>query len=162
MQLLPVLGAGLCAAVLSLALQTPPAAPAQLPAPTAPPAANGHDALVVEGNRNGLSITFAAHKNDPWGGVAKDLRSDWRLVIRDAGGQQLAEVPIDVSQFATNAADVGRARRVEGCIVIDSDIGILVNAPSFATAASYEFWRGDVNIGRTSGDDVRRLAGGGR
>ncbi|MCA8964555.1 MAG: hypothetical protein KDC48_06705, partial [Planctomycetes bacterium] len=119
-------------------------------------------ALVVDGDRNGLAITFASHKVDPWGGVAKGLKSDWRLVIRDARGELLAEVPLDVSQFATNAADVGRARRVEGCIVIDSHIAMLVNAPTFAAAASYEFYRGDVRIGRTSGDDVRRLAGGGR
>ncbi|MCB9883973.1 MAG: hypothetical protein H6838_00700 [Planctomycetes bacterium] len=163
MQVLPALGAGLCAVALSLALLSPSPAPAaNLAVPAAPPRADGHDVLVVDGDRNGLAITFASHKVDPWGGVAKGLKSDWRLVIRDARGELLAEVPLDVSQFATNAADVGRARRVEGCIVIDSHIAMLVNAPTFAAAASYEFYRGDVRIGRTSGDDVRRLAGGGR
>ena len=168
MQLLPALGAGLCAVALAFTLQQ--AGPQ--PDPTAPPSAeepaanapiaNGHDVLVVEGDRNGLAITFASHKVDPCGAPPKDLRSDWRLAIRDAQGALLAEVPLDVSKFATGAADVGSPRRVDGCIVTDSRIAMLVNAPTFATAASYEFLRGDVSIGRVPAASVRQLTGGGR
>lgn len=164
MHLLPALGAGVCAVALAFALQQagpePDLATASTTAPA--PVADGHDVLVVEGDRNALAITFAAHKADPCGAPPKDLRSDWKLVIRDAQGATLTEVPLDVAKFATGAADVGSPRRVEGCIVTDARIAILVNAPTFASAASYEFLRGDVSIGRATANRVRQLAGGGR
>lgn len=159
MQFIPALGATVVAAVLSVALLSGPTAPQ--PAPAEPIAA-GHDVLVVQGDRDELSITFASHKTDPWGGVAKDLRSDWRLRIHDAKGELLVDVPLDMTPFATGAADKGKARRVEGCIVTDAQIGMLVNAPTFATAATYTFVRGEVVIGRVAAADVRQLTAGGR
>ncbi len=157
MQLLTTLGAGLCLVALSFAFGT--AAPPQA---SLPPVAEGHDVLVVQGDRDALAITHVAHKADPWGGVPKGFASDWRLVIRDAGGAVLAEVPLDVTPFATDALAKGAPRRVEGCVVVDSRIAMLVNAPTFRGAASYEFLRGDTSLSRIAAAEVRRLAGGGR
>ena len=167
MQYLPILGAGAALAVLGLFLRGGPTADAAVPPPPLPPVAAGHHVLVVEGDRNGLAITAASGKPDAWAGVPKGFASDWRLVIADAAGATLAEVPLDVRPFATGAADVGRADRVQGCIVTSARIGMLVNAPAFAAAASYTFVRPDergrdVAIGVVPAGRVRELAGGGR
>ena len=123
--------------------------------------------LVVEGNRNSLAITHAARKADPWAGTPKGLHSDWLLTIRDGAGAVLAELPLDMSPFAVGAAEQGQGTRVEGCVVREERVGMLVSAPAFATAASYTFSRSDaigerVDVGSSDGDRVRTLAGGGR
>jgi hypothetical protein len=109
-----------------------------------------------------VSITAAVPKTDPWAGEPKGMTSDWRLEIRAADQSLLASVPLDVTPFATDAAAQHRPLRVEGCIVIDSRIAMLVNAPRFAEAASYTFHRGNVLLGTTSAEQVAKLAGGGR
>src|SRR5262245_21296540 len=140
---------------------TPPPAPQQ----PAPPVAGGHYVLVVEGDRNTLAITTAIGKQAPWAGVPKGFTSDWHLLIAGARGELLADVPLDVTPFATGAND--RGVHVQGCIVRDAKIGMLVNVPAFAAAASYTFTRpGGTGeravIGTVSGDRVRELAGGGK
>jgi len=138
-------------------------APAAMPAPP-PPLADGHYVLVVEGDRNGLKVTHASRKQDPWAGVPKGFTSNWRLVVLDAADRMLAEVPLDVSAFDTSPAAVGKPLRVEGCEVRDSRIGMLVNAPRFDAAASYRFERRDaggdepVVLGTYDAALVRRLA----
>lgn len=161
------LGAGAALAVFGWFLAASPAAPS---APTSPrqqeplPAA-GHYVLVVEGDRDALAITGAVAKQAPWAGVPKGFTSDWRLLIHSARGELLADVPLDVSAFAVGANDAGV--RVEGCVVRDSRIGMLVNVPAFAAAASYTFTRPGgqgqhLVLGAMNGDTVRTLAGGGR
>ncbi|MFT4840306.1 MAG: hypothetical protein ACJAYX_000321 [Planctomycetota bacterium] len=135
--------------------------------PPAPPVANGHFVLVVEGDRNGLAVTFASKKTSPWAGVPKGFDSKWRASILDSKGAELANVPVDVRPFATDAQSVGKGPRVQGCIVIESKIGLLLNVPAFAAAQSYEFSRTDAAgvktaLGTMSGNAVRDLAGGGR
>ncbi|MFT7535126.1 MAG: hypothetical protein ACI85K_001077 [Hyphomicrobiaceae bacterium] len=135
--------------------------------PPAPPMANGHFVLVVEGDRNGLAVTFASKKTSPWAGVPKGFDSKWRASILDGKGAELANVPVDVRPFATDAQSVGKGPRVQGCIVIESKIGLLLNVPAFAAAQSYEFSRTDAAgvktaLGTMSGNAVRDLAGGGR
>ncbi|MCK5942385.1 MAG: hypothetical protein KAI24_10480 [Planctomycetes bacterium] len=148
---------------------TPAAAPvvAPSPAPVGPPEADGHFVLVVEGDRNGLDVTFASRKAAPWAGVPKGFTSNWQLTVLDAADRQLAQVPLDVRPFATDAGSLGKPARVRGCIVVDSKIGMLVNVPRFAEAHAYRFSRteprGDVTLlGTVTGDRVRELAGGGR
>jgi hypothetical protein len=168
MQLSHALGAGIALVAIGWFFATAPGSPAApLPAapPIAPPVANGHYVLVVEGDRDHLGITAAAGKEAPWAGVPKGLTSDWRLLIHDARGEVLADVPLDVTPFATRAND--RGVRVQGCVVHDARIGMLVNAPAFAAAASYTFTRpggaGErVVLGTATGDRVRELAGGGK
>lgn len=145
----------------------PPAGPGSPPVQPAPPVADGHYVLVVDGDRNALTITHARHKPDPWAGVPKGLTSDFRLTVRDGAGAVLADVPLDVTPFLTGAADVGMPVRVEGCLVRDPHIAMLVNVPAFATAASYGFVRREpggamLQIGAVGGAAVRELAGGGR
>jgi hypothetical protein len=145
-----------------LALSTLP--PSQLPAQ---PTADGHYVLVIEGDRNGLAVTFASKKAAPWAGIPKGFASNWTVSIRDASDRELANVPLDVSAFATDARSLGKPVRVQGCVIVDSKIGMLLNVPAFAEAANYVFVRTDnqgavVALGTTSGDQVRELAGGGR
>lgn len=134
--------------------------------PITPPEANGHYVLIVEGDRDGLQITKAVAKTDPWAGAPKGFTSDWTLTIRDAAGAVLAEVPLDVRQFDLRAERQNQPIEVEGCIVRDPHIAMLVNAPRYDAAASYAFARrapaGAVALGTIDGDTVRKLAGGGR
>jgi hypothetical protein len=139
------------------------------PPATAPaaPVASGHFVLVVEGDRNGLAVTFARQKAARWAGVQKGFNSNWRVLIRDGNGAELVDVPIDVRPFATDAQSVGRAPRVNGCYVVESKIGLLLNVPAYAVAQTYEFTRAGtdgvkVPLGTMSGNAVRELAGGGR
>lgn len=166
MHALPTAGAAAALAVLVWSFVPDRGQAAAVPPPE-PPVADGHLVLVVEGDRSALTITAASAKTAPWAGVPKGLTSDWRLRIRDARGAALAELPLDVTAFAVGAAETGTLR-VEGCIVRDSRIAMLVNAPAFAQAASYEFVRrGEapdawIALGATTGDQVRALLGGGR
>lgn len=142
-----------------------PAATAAHVAPT-PPTANGHFVLVVEGDREALAITHAAAKTEPWAGAPKGLLSHWRLAIHDGNGELLADVPLDMSKFEL-APQARGTTRVEGCLVRSGNIGMLVNVPAFASAATYTFTRpgdagGTVAIGSVPGGTVRDLAGGGR
>lgn len=144
----------------------PAAGPAAAPAP-APPTADGHFVLVVEGDRNALAVTFASKKAARWAGVPKGFDSNWRVAIHDAQGKQLADVPLDVSPFATDAGSVGKGPKVRGCFVVESKIGLLLNVPAFDAAYSYTFSRTEadgtpVALGTTSGDTIRELARGGR
>ena len=147
----------------------PPAAPVAMiapPAPAAPLPPNGHFVLVVEGDRDALAITHASHKQDPWAGMPTGLRSAWTLTVRDAQGVVLAEVPFDVSPFATDVPKQAPVQ-VTGCVVRSPRIGMLVSVPAFAAAASYAFTRRDGDgqarsLGVVDGEAVRTLAGGGR
>lgn len=133
----------------------------------AAPVASGHFVLVVEGDRNGLAVSFARQKAARWAGVPKGFNSNWRVSIRDGNGAELVNVPLDVRPFATDAQSVGQAPRVNGCYVVDSKIGLLLNVPAYAAAQTYEFTRAGadgvkVALGTMSGNAVRELAGGGR
>lgn len=143
------------------------APPAAVIAAPLPPTATGHLVLVVEGDRNQLTITGASAKADPWAGVPKGLSSDWELQVLDATGAALATVPLDLSAFATGIFEQGLPLQVQGCVVRDTRIGMLVSVPAHATAASYRFRLrtadgNRITIGTVDGAQVRQLAGGGR
>ena len=136
-----------------------------LPAPeaNAPAVADGHYVLVVEGDRDGLDVSFARTKQAPWAGAPKGLVSSWRLDVLAADGSALAEVPLDVRRFATDAASQGKPASVRGCVVVESRIGMLVSVPRFAGAARYRFTRSDergvvTNLGEVPASRVRELA----
>lgn len=164
-----VIGAGILLAVIgwsfapsngTTAIATPP------PPPPPPPVANGHHALVVDGDRDQLTIAHASYKTDPWAGVAKGLQSAWTLRIADANGAVLTEIPLDLAHFDTGADRKNGGVKVQGDTVRDARITMLVNAPHFPTAAAYTFTRRDgeavVVVGTVEAAQVRRLAGGGR
>jgi hypothetical protein len=120
--------------------------------------------LVVEGDRDGLDVTFARTKQAPWAGAPKGLVSSWRLAVLAADGSTLADVPLDVRRFATDAASQGKPVTVRGCVVVDSRIGMLVSVPRFANAARYRFTRTsergvELNLGEVLASQVRELAG---
>jgi len=143
-----------------------PATPTPPPPPPPPPLANGHHALVVDGDRDQLTIVAASYKADPWAGVPKGLQSAWSLRIVDGAGALLAEVPVDLVHFDTSEARKGGGVHVQGCSVRDARITMLMNAPHFPTAATYLFTRRDaagvVVVGEVEAMRVRQLAGGGR
>lgn len=165
MHLHHVLGGGLLLAAIGWFVTAGDGSAPSTPPPT-PPVADGHYVLVVEGDRDRLSISHARAKADPWAGVPKGLRSDWLLRIHGDDGALLAEVPLDMSAFDLSPARKGGKIEVEGCIVHDPHVAMLVNAPRFAAAASYTFVRrdrqGEVALGVVAGAQVRDLAGGGR
>lgn len=134
--------------------------------PAQPPVADGHFALVVQGDRDQLTITHAVAKDDPWAGVPKGLTSSYLLRISGADGALLAELPIDLSAFDLAPQRKGGKIEVEGCVVLDPHVTTLVNAPRFAAAQSYSFARRDIGgelaLGSVTGEQVRILAGGGR
>lgn len=132
---------------------------ASAPQPTPP---NGHFALVVEGDRDQLGVTFARHKPDPWAGAPKGMLSPWTLSIRDAAGVELAVVPLDMSKFDLRAASKGNGLDVQGCVVTDSRVSMLVSVPSIAHAASYVFLRDRIVVSVVDAQTVNQLAGGGR
>ena len=80
---------------------------------------DGHYVLVVEGDRDGLDVTFASKKDAPWAGAPKGFSSAWRLEVLDAAGAALAAVPLDVRPFATHAGAKGKPAVVRGCVVVD-------------------------------------------
>jgi hypothetical protein len=186
MQLLHLLGSAALIAAVSFSVRsnadstnnpaTNPAKPATSSAAeritptvtnTEQPVANGHFVLVVEGDRNGLAVSFARKKAARWAGVPKGFDSNWRVSIQDNNGAELADVPLDVRPFATDARSLGRGPRVNGCYVVDSKIGLLLNVPAYAAAQTYEFTRTEVDgtkvaLGTMSGNAVRELSGGGR
>lgn len=165
-----LLGAAAITVVAALALQArsdraasaPPAADAAAATPTTSAPA-GHYVLVVEGDRDGLDVTFARTKQAPWAGAPKGLVSSWRLDVLAADGSALAEVPLDVRRFATDAASQGKPASVRGCVVVESRVGMLVSVPRFAGAARYRFTRSDergvvTNLGEVPASRVRELA----
>ena len=144
--------------------KTKAASPARTVLPAVPAVADGHYVLVVEGDRNGLTVTFASKKPAPWGGRPKGFDSNWRLSVRDAQDVELVDIPLDVRPFATGAASLGKPVVVQGCIVVDSRIGMLVNVPRYAEAESYRFTRTDADgtetvLGTVAAAKVRDLAG---
>lgn len=168
-----LLGAGVFAAfAVWILLPVSPADPAIVPPPGAsvmappPPPANGHFALVVEGDRDRLTITRAVAKADPWAGAPKGLVSRWSLAIAAADGTQLADVPLDLAHFDVAADRKGGPVHVEGCVVRDPRITMLQNVPAFPTAASYTFVRRDgaaaTVIGSVTAARVAELTRGGR
>ncbi|MBL8727411.1 MAG: hypothetical protein JNM25_03195 [Planctomycetes bacterium] len=163
MHLTHLLGGGLLVATLSWFVATDGTTP---PVPPVPPAAEGHYVFVVQGDRDQLTVTHVNAKADPWAGVPKGLRSDWLLRVRGADGALLATVPLDMSAFDLAPERKGGEVEVEGCIVRDPKVAMLVNVPRFVGAASYTFVRrepnGEVPLGLVTGDRVRDLAGGGR
>lgn len=165
MQLTHILGGGLLVAAFSLLAVRGDGTGSQ-PTPPVPqqPIADGHYVLVVQGDRDQLTVAHANRKADPWAGVPKGLQSAWSLHVHGGDGQLLVSVPLDVSAFDLAAERKGGAIEVEGCIVHDPKIAMLVNVPRFAAAASYTFTRreaaGEVTLGVVDGARVRDLAGG--
>jgi hypothetical protein len=163
MQLSHLLGAGVVFAALGLYASTDVGSGhSTAGAMLEPPLAAGHYALVVQGDRDQLSITHAVAKADPWSGVPKGFTSAWSLSIRDANGKELASVPLDLSKFDLSPQAKGQARTSQGCIVIDSHVAMLANVPAFAEAASYTFLRERTEVGTIDAAAVRQMAGGGR
>ena len=161
-----IVGAAAAAVVALLLAEQQHAAPAATPRAAArtPASADGHYVLVVEGDRDGLDVTFASRKDAAWAGAPKGFTSSWRLLVVDDAGAELAEVPLDVRPFATGVNSKGKPAVVHGCVVVDSKIGMLVNAPRYAQAASYRFSRTDAagvvtQLGEVTANQVRDLSG---
>jgi len=164
MQLTHILGGGLLVALFSwFAVRSDGTTPQANP-PAEPPVADGHYVLVVQGDRDQLTIAHANAKADPWAGVPKGLQSAFHLHVHGRDGQLLADVPLDLSAFDLAPERKGGKIEVEGCIVRDPNVAMLVSVPRYPTAASYTFVRrgegGEVVLGVVEGRRVSELGGG--
>jgi len=121
----------------------------------------GHYVLVVEGTVKELRISGAVAKDTPAGGPAKPKPSEFRLSVRDQAGKELANVPVDLSAFDLDPANIGKPPKVTGCIVRSSRIGVLLNVPNFAEAAEYVILRGETRLGGLDAAGLRALLAGG-
>jgi hypothetical protein len=147
------------ALLAGLSLLAASAAPPPVPqSPPQDPAA-GHLVLVVEGTVNKLTITRAVAKPDAWAGVPKGLASRFALRILDAQGSVLHTVPLDLSAFDTDPAHIGRKLTVQGCLVRDWRIGMLVSVPQDPRASRFVFVRDGVEIGAHGLGELLRLGG---
>ena len=114
-----------------------------------------------------VKVDEEMEQDAPWAGAPKGFSSSWRLEVLDAAGAALAAVPLDVRPFATHAGAKGKPAVVRGCVVVDSKIGMLVNAPRYAQAARYRFSRTDAAgvvtpLGEVPASEVRELSGDAR
>lgn len=163
MQLSHLLGAGLVLASLGLFFSARDgAAPTAAGTPPPPVAADGHYVFVVEGDRDHLTISHANHKTDPWAGVPKDFTSTWSLSVRDGNGEELANVPLDMSKFDLSPRAKGKPLQSHGDVVVDARVAMLANVPCFGNTATYTFLREQTEVGSVDAATVQKLAGGGR
>lgn len=138
-----------------------PAKPVTAPPPPQLPG-SGHYVLVIEGDRDALTVTHSSRKTARWAGVQKGLVSQWSLSIRDAANNELESIPLDLSHFDLRPERKGGALKVQGCVVRDTKVGILASAPCLKNAARYVFLRGKEVVGTVAATRVFELAGGGR
>ncbi|MCR9244901.1 MAG: hypothetical protein NXI31_07705 [bacterium] len=136
------------------------AKPAVSPPPQLP--GSGHYVLVIEGDRDALTVTHSSRKPARWAGVQKGLVSQWSLSIRDAANNELESIPLDLSHFDLRPERKGGALKVQGCVVRDTKVGILASVPCLENAARYMFLRGKEVVGSVAATRVFELAGGGR
>lgn len=137
------------AAALAVAAVTVPlvSGPAQAP--------SGHLILQVEGDARALAVVRITPKADPCGRAV--FQSAFHAVVRDAAGDELSSVPIDLAVFDMDPARVGAGLRVEGCAVTDTRVATLVSVPRWPNAASIEIWRDGAVLGRIAGTDLAAL-----
>ncbi|GAB4158359.1 MAG: hypothetical protein Fur0037_25900 [Planctomycetota bacterium] len=118
----------------------------------------GHFVIALEGTVQKLAATRAARKADPCGAIPKGLASAFAVVALDAKGEALWIRPIDLSSFDTDPSHIGRPIEVEGCVVKDWRIGLLVNVPDDPACERIEFRREDRTIGSIGRAELARLA----
>lgn len=121
----------------------------------------GHYVLVVEGNVKALRVSAAVAKDTPAGGPARPKPSEFRLSVRDGAGNELVSVPMDLSAFDLDPANIGKPPKVTGCIVKSTQVGVLLNVPRFAEAANYVILRGEAQLGTLDAQGLRTLLAGG-
>ncbi len=147
--LLPVAAA---AAIGIAALSTLSALPNE--GATAQP--RGHLILQIEGDANGLRVVRVTPKPDPLGHLA-DVPSTHRVVVRLRDGGELASVPLDLSHFDLDPANVGRDASVTGCVVRETCVAALANVPHFDGDVVVEIRAGARVVGGLDADGYARM-----
>jgi len=136
-------GALLAAALAVSAVAAVAVSSTGAPAPAVEP--QGHLILQVEGDASALRVTRITPKPDPCG--PSRTTSAHQVVVRDAAGRELGRMPLDLSAFDLEPARVGGALRVEGCVVRDPHVAMLVSVPRWEGAASIELVRDGQFLG---------------
>jgi hypothetical protein len=136
---LPTLGAGLAGVCALFAFVT------LAPAPADP---SGHLVLQIEGDARALHVTRITPKPDPSG--PQRLESEWRIVVFDAGGNELGRYPLDLRPFDLDPAHVGAPLRVEGCRIVETRVATLASIPHWPTAARLSIVQGDRVLGEVA------------
>ena len=114
----------LSALLVCVALAVPP----QDPNPAA-----GTWILQVSGDATQLTVRNAALKNYQLRPTRET--SDYRIRVLDAQGEELANVPLDLSKFCLEADHVGAKPHVRGDVTYEHKVECLVKVPAFATAS---------------------------
>lgn len=102
--------------------------------PQDPPARDpGTWILMIEGDARGLAVTRAVAK--PFAYREPRLESEWRLVLLDKNGKELAAPPLDFSPFCMEHAHVGQAPHVTGDFSREHRVVFTVKMPARADVA---------------------------
>lgn len=126
------------------------------------PAMSGHLLLVVEGDANGLRVSHITPKQDPHN-PTRGPESEWSVAVLGFDGTELGRFPMDLSQFDLDPARVGQPLRVEGDVVWETQVAILVSIPYFANAEGLVLRRQRRVVSTVPAAVYARLiAGGGR
>ena len=151
--LLLTVAAGIALVVVAIS-----ATPSSNRQPPATPIASsaGHLILQIEGDANGLRIVRITKKVDPVG-YQVEQQTSHRVVLLAADGIELGSVPLDLSHFDLDPAHVGRGPKVEGCIVRDTNVGILASVVDHPETARIEIRAGSRPVGGLGADAYRAL-----
>ena len=104
--------------------------------PQDPPARDpGTWILMIEGDANGLAVTRAAAKPFAYR-EQRAVASEWRIVMLDKSGKEIAVVPLDFSPFCMEHAHVGRGPHVTGDYSREHRVVFTVKVPARADIAT--------------------------
>lgn len=120
------------------------------------PAAPGHYVLLIEGNVSNLHVAKMFPKASGYNQVS--TRSEFTVDLFDGNGGILGSYPLDLSQFETDAAKIGRGIRVQGCEVRDTNIAALINVPHFANTTRIQVRRGRIVLSEIGAAQIAQLA----
>ena len=102
--------------------------------PQDPPARDpGTWILMIEGDANGLAVTRAAAK--PFAYREPRIESEWRVVLLDKNGKEIAAPPLDFSPFCMEHAHVGQGPHVTGDYSREHRVVFTVKVPARADVA---------------------------
>ena len=118
----------------------------------------GHLILQVEGDVHGLRVTRITAKADACG--PQRVESDYQIVVRSAGGTEIARHPLDLRMFDLDPAHVAAPLRVEGCRIVETRVATLANIPNWPDAVRLELVHGAQLLGRVDKDVYSALLTG--
>lgn len=115
----------------------------------------GHLILQIEGDANGLRVTWITPKQSAYNPSTRT--SPYRIELLDADGMVAGVYPLDLSQFDMNPARVGKPLRVQGCEIRDTRVATIANVAFLAGATAARIMRGNRQLGSLDSTTYQRL-----